>query len=123
MIIRQIAIEFSDRWGGGKWLSRWLKFHLRKTVGMMNGLVISFFYISISVYLYIAVRMSTTIKISRDTLKELEYLRKAMSEVSIEGVIKRLILDRRRRIIDEIFGIDEGRIRRFDEEDRLEDRD
>ena len=65
---------------------------------------------------------TTTIKVTRETLRQLEYLRKCMSERSIEDVIKRLILERRRRILNEAFGLDKGKIRGFTEEDRFENR-
>jgi len=46
-----------------------------------------------------------------------------MSEGSIEGVIKRLILEWRKRILNELFGLDRGRVKSFTEENRFEDRD
>ena len=64
----------------------------------------------------------STIKVSRSTLAELEDLRKAWKARSIEEVIKRFIVERRRRVLEEIFGVDRGRIRAFSEEDRGEDR-
>ena len=64
-----------------------------------------------------------TIKVSKETLRRLEYLRKCMSEGSIEGVIKRLILEWRKRILNELFGLDRGRVKSFTEENRFEDRD
>ncbi len=68
------------------------------------------------------VYLMSTIKVSRSTLKELEDLRRAMKAKSIEEVIKRFLIERRRRTLEEIFGIDRGRIRAFSEEDRGEDR-
>ena len=64
----------------------------------------------------------STIKVSRSTLKELEDLRRAMKAKSIEEVIKRFLIERRRRTLEEIFGIDRERVRAFSEEDRGEDR-
>ena len=64
----------------------------------------------------------TTIKISKETLKMLEHLRQSMNEKSLEGVIRRLILERRMEILEKIYGIDKGRITEFREEDRFEGR-
>ena len=71
---------------------------------------------------FIKYKVMGTIKVSRSTLAELEDLRKAMKARSIEEVIKKFIIERRRRALEEVFGIDKGRIRAFSEEDRGEDR-
>ncbi|MEM0053966.1 MAG: VapB-type antitoxin [Nitrososphaeria archaeon] len=63
----------------------------------------------------------STIKVSHSTLKELEALREAMKAKSVEEVIKRFLLERRQKILDEIFGIDKGKIKAFTESDRGED--
>jgi len=47
-----------------------------------------------------------TIKVSKDTLKLLEYLKETMNEKSIEGVIRRLIKMRRLAILEEAYGLD-----------------
>ena len=65
---------------------------------------------------------STTIKVSKATLKMLEHLRKSMKEKSLEGVIRRLIYERRREVLEKVYGIDKGRIKGFGEEDRVEGR-
>lgn len=64
----------------------------------------------------------STIKVSRSTLEELEALREALKAKSVEEVIRRFLLERRRRMLEEVFGIDKGRIKPFTEEDRGEDR-
>jgi predicted CopG family antitoxin len=64
----------------------------------------------------------STIKVSRSTLAELEALREAMKAKSVEEVIKRFLAERRRRLLEEVFGVDKGRLRPFTEEDRGEDR-
>jgi len=64
----------------------------------------------------------STIKVSRSTLAELEALREAMKAKSVEEVIKRFLAERRRRILEEVFGVDKERLRPFTEEDRGEDR-
>lgn len=64
----------------------------------------------------------TTIKVSNSTLKELEALREKMKARSIEDVIKKFLLERRQKILEEVFGIDRGKIKPFTESDRGEDR-
>lgn len=63
-----------------------------------------------------------TIKVSKDTLKLLEYLKETMNEKSIEGVIRRLIKMRRLAILEEAYGLDKNLVKQFSEEDRLEGR-
>jgi predicted CopG family antitoxin len=60
----------------------------------------------------------STIKVSRSTLAELEALREAMKARSVEEVIKRFLAERRQRTLEEVFGVDKGRLRPFTEEDR-----
>jgi predicted CopG family antitoxin len=55
-------------------------------------------------------------------LEELETLRKAMKAKSIEEVIRRFLIERRKKGLEEVFGIDKGKIKPFTEEDRGEDR-
>jgi len=64
----------------------------------------------------------STIRVSRSTLEELETLRKAMKAKSIEEVIRRFLIERRKKSLDEMFGIDKEKIKPFTEEDRGEDR-
>ncbi|MEM2940667.1 MAG: ribbon-helix-helix protein, CopG family [Thermoproteota archaeon] len=64
----------------------------------------------------------STIKVSRSTLAELEALREAMEAKSVEEVIRRFLVERRQRLLEEVFGVDKGRIKPFTEEDRGEDR-
>ena len=64
----------------------------------------------------------TTVKVSRDTLRELEHLRDEMKLKSIDEALAILIRERRRRALAELFGIDKGRIHPFTHEDRDEDR-
>ncbi len=66
--------------------------------------------------------MSTTIRVSVETAKKLENLKRSMNAKSIEEVIIRLINERRRKIAREYFGIDRGKISRFTEEDRFDSR-
>lgn len=64
----------------------------------------------------------TTIKVTRKTLKELEYLRRRLNVKTLEDVIERLIHERRRTILKQALGLDRGKISSFREEDRGEDR-
>lgn len=67
-------------------------------------------------------KKSTTVKISKDTLKLLENLRDRMNARSMDEVIQKLIMEWRMKILDDIFGIDRGRITSFTEGDRGETR-
>ena len=67
-------------------------------------------------------KKSTTVKISKDTLKLLENLRDRMNARSMDEVIQKLIMEWRMKILDDIFGIDRGRITSFTEGDRGESR-
>jgi len=44
-----------------------------------------------------------------------------MKARSVEEVIKRFLAERRRRILEEVFGVDKGKLRPFMEEDCGED--
>jgi len=65
----------------------------------------------------------TTIKVSRKTLQMLEDLKRKLNANSYEDVISRLVLEHRRRLVESYFGVDEGKIKAFSEEDRGEDRE
>jgi len=64
----------------------------------------------------------STIKVSRSTLAELEALREAMKARSVEEVIRKFLAERRQRMLEEVFGVDRGKVKPFTEEDRCEDR-
>jgi hypothetical protein len=68
------------------------------------------------------VASDTTVKISRDTLSNLERLREEMKARSIDETIMTLIKSHRRKILADIFGADKGRVRPLTDEDRGEDR-
>ena len=61
-------------------------------------------------------------KISRDTLSDLERLKSELKAKSIDETVRGLIKSHRRRVLAGAFGVDKGRIRPFREEDRGEDR-
>jgi len=64
----------------------------------------------------------TTIQIKRRNLSLLNAIKKRTGAKSYDDVIERL-LEEELRIPADLFGVDRGRITRFREEDRLEDRD
>jgi len=64
----------------------------------------------------------TTIQVKRKNLKLLEMLKKSMGAKSYDEVIERLVTEKAGLPAD-MFGVDKGRISKFTEEDRLEDRD
>ena len=65
--------------------------------------------------------MSTTIQVKRRNLRLLAVLKKSMGARSYDEVIERL-LEKKVGVPSDMFGIDKGRISRFTEKDRLEDR-
>lgn len=65
---------------------------------------------------------STTIKVSKRTLRQLEELKRKKAAGSLEQVITLLLQANRRRILSQVFGADQGRVKPFTEEDRGEDR-
>jgi len=64
----------------------------------------------------------TTVKVSRDTLRELELLRDEMNLKSIDDALAILLKERRRKALSQLFGIDKGRITPFMHSERGEDR-
>lgn len=64
----------------------------------------------------------TTIQVKRRNLKLLEMLKRSMRAKSYDEVIERLLAEKV-GIPADMFGVDKGRISKFTEEDRLEDRD
>ena len=70
----------------------------------------------------ICVTKSTTVRVSKNTLEMLERFREKMKVRTLDVAIRLLIVRQRKRMIDEAFGLDRGRIKPFSEEDRGEDR-
>lgn len=66
--------------------------------------------------------MSTTIQVKRRNLMLLKMLKKRMGVKSYDEVI-RLLLEEMVDVPDDMFGVDKGRVSKFTEKDRLEDRD
>jgi len=64
----------------------------------------------------------TTIQVKRKNLRLLEVLKRRMKARSYDEVIEKL-LAQKTDILNDMFDVDKGRISKFTEEDRLEDRD
>ncbi len=74
------------------------------------------------IYWYALAGSDTTVKVSRNTLSELERLREEFNAKSIDETLRALIRERRRKILAAVFGSDKGRLTPFSEADRGEDR-
>lgn len=66
---------------------------------------------------------TTTIRVSKATLKMLERLRQKMGVATLDETIRLFIMLQRKLVLEKVFGIDKGKISSFTEEDRGEDRD
>ncbi|MBU7004546.1 MAG: VapB-type antitoxin [Theionarchaea archaeon] len=65
---------------------------------------------------------ATTIRVTRSTLEMLEGLRDRTGARSLDQTIQLLIPSQRRDLLERAFGLDDGLISTFLEEDRGEDR-
>ncbi|MDA4137502.1 MAG: hypothetical protein OK449_10980 [Thaumarchaeota archaeon] len=65
---------------------------------------------------------STTVKVSKDTARELAALQKAIDAKTLEETIRMLIIRHRKELLDEVFGTDSGKMTPFTEDDRDENR-
>jgi predicted RNA binding protein with dsRBD fold (UPF0201 family) len=65
---------------------------------------------------------TTTIRVSKSTLKMLERLRQKLRAQTLDETIRLFITWQRRQKLDEAFGVDKGKIKPFSEEDRGENR-
>jgi hypothetical protein len=65
---------------------------------------------------------TTSAKLSRETLVQLEHLRQEMNTKSIDETIRELIRKSRRSALTQAFGIDKGKLKPFATSDRGEDR-
>jgi len=63
---------------------------------------------------------TTTIRVSKNTLKMLERLRRKLGAQTLDETIRLFIMQRRRERLNEVFGIDKGKIKPFMEGDRGE---
>ena len=65
---------------------------------------------------------TTTIRLSKTTLKMLEKLRERLGASTLDETIRMFITRQRMQRLEEVFGLDRGKIKSFSEEDRGEDR-
>ncbi len=81
-------------------------------------------YISNMIYLYIVYLTmdSTTIKVSKNTLKSLGQLQRILGKRTLDDTVRELIKQRRKALLAEAFSLDKGKIKQFAETDRGEDR-
>ncbi|MEM2394473.1 MAG: VapB-type antitoxin [Candidatus Bathyarchaeia archaeon] len=63
---------------------------------------------------------TTTIRVSKNTLKMLEKLRKKLGAQTLDETIRLFITQQRKQRLSEAFGVDRGKIKPFTEEDRGE---
>ncbi|MCS7124787.1 MAG: VapB-type antitoxin [Candidatus Bathyarchaeota archaeon] len=63
---------------------------------------------------------TTTIRVSKSTLKMLEKLRQKLGVQTLDETIRLFIAQQRRQRLSEVFGVDKGKIKPFTEEDRGE---
>jgi len=62
----------------------------------------------------------TSIRVSRETLRDLEQLRQVLQTQTAEETIRRLIRERRSAALTRLIGSGKGKVRSFTEADRLE---
>ena len=65
---------------------------------------------------------STTVKVSKDTARRLAVLQRRLHTETIDQTIQMLVARHRKELLEEAFGADRGRLGRFSEADRGEDR-
>ena len=65
---------------------------------------------------------ATTIKVSKSTLQDLERLKRRLKTRSLEETISRLVRERRKLLLEDLFGADKGKLTPFTERDRTEER-
>jgi hypothetical protein len=65
---------------------------------------------------------STTVKVSRDTVRKLVALQRSLHTATMDETIEALVRRRRKDVLDRLAGTDAVKTRKFSEDDRLEDR-
>ena len=65
---------------------------------------------------------STTVKVSKETVKKLASLQHSLHAKSLDDTIDLLVKQHRKELLAKAFGADRGKIKSFDEDDRGEDR-
>jgi hypothetical protein len=64
---------------------------------------------------------STTVKVSKETVRQLAALQKGLHARTLEETIHLLLKRHRKELLDEAFGADRGKVSGFSEDDRGED--
>jgi len=62
----------------------------------------------------------TSVRVSRETLRDLEQIRQAFNVRTADEAIRKLIRERRSRALDRMNGSGKGKLPRFTESDRLD---
>jgi len=62
----------------------------------------------------------TSIRVSRETLRDLEQLRRAFQTSTADETIRKLIRERRTAALSRMFGSGKGKVRPFTEADRVD---
>ena len=65
---------------------------------------------------------TTTVKVSKETLVELEKLRDHLDLRSLDETIAVLVRKHRAAVLDAVLGVDKGKVKPFTESERGEDR-
>ncbi len=65
---------------------------------------------------------STTIKVSKDTLRSLGQLQLSLGKRTLDDTVRELIKQHRNDLLAKAFSLDKGKIKQFAESDRGEDR-
>ena len=65
---------------------------------------------------------STTVKVSKDTVKKLAVLQHRLRKATLDETIRALVARHRKELIEEAFGADRGNLEAFGGRDRGEDR-
>jgi len=62
----------------------------------------------------------TSVRVSRETLRDLEQIRAAFNVRTADDAIRKLIRERRSRALERLIGSGKGKLHRFTEADRLD---
>ncbi|MCW4004940.1 MAG: VapB-type antitoxin [Candidatus Bathyarchaeota archaeon] len=65
---------------------------------------------------------TTTVRVSRNTLRMLERLQRKLHTQTLDETIRVFAAQQRKGRLNDAFGVDKGKIKAFSEEDRGEDR-
>ena len=62
----------------------------------------------------------TSVRVSRATLRDLEHMRRLLGTRTADETIRKLIRERRARVLARAFGSEKGLLKPFSEDDRLD---